>query len=98
MSGDKEEIETTGQAKAPALVKEKEKKASSMEDYFRGGLFVLVALLLAISALQFYSSVNDVIYTWFKSEYIPIIRAGFNLAVVVFCLYVIKYYLMKKNI
>jgi hypothetical protein len=98
MSGDTEGIESTEQAKAPATVKAKEKKDSSMEEYFRGGLFVLVALLLAISALQFYSSVHDVIYTWFRSEYIPIIRAGFNLAVVVFCLYVIKFHLMKKKI
>ncbi len=98
MSGDLEETGIMGQVPSPASVKAKDKKASSIEDYFRGGLFVLIALLLAISSLQFYGSINDVIYTWFKSEYIPIIRAGFNLAVVVFCLYVIKFHLMKKNI
>jgi len=97
MSGNTEGIESNGQAQVSVPVKLKEKKASSIEDYFRGGLFVLVALLLAISSLQFYSSVHDVIYTWFESEYVPIIRALFNLGVVVFCLYVIKFHLMKKK-
>jgi len=97
MSGDFEETGIVGKPQVPSSVKEKEKKASSIEDYFRIGLFVLVSLLLAISSLQFYSSVHDVIYTWFESEYVPMIRAAFNLAVVVFCLYIIKFHLMKKK-
>ena len=97
MSGDLKETGNFGHEQPITPVKVKEKKASSIEDYFRIGLFVLVALLLAISSLQFYSSVHDAIYTWFESEYVPIIRAVFNLAVVVFCLYVIKFHLMKKK-
>jgi hypothetical protein len=98
MSGELKETGYMGQVQSPAPVKAKEKKEPTIEDYFRGGLFVLVVLLLAISSLQFYGSVHDVIYTWFESEYVPIIRAVFNLAVVVFCLYVIKFHLMKKKV
>lgn len=98
MSGNTEGIENTGKVQAPVPVKAKEKKESSMEDYFRAGLFILVGLLLAISVLQFIGSVDEVIYTWFEPEYIPIIRAGFNLAVVIFCLYVIKFHIMKKKV
>lgn len=98
MSGNTEGVESTGQVQAPIQVKVKEKKESSMEDYFRAGLFILVGLLLAISVLQFIGSVDEVIYTWFEPEYIPIIRAVFNLSVVVFCLYVIKFHLMKKKV
>jgi hypothetical protein len=97
MSGELKETGNMGQVQSPVPVKAKEKKEPTMEDYFRGGLFVLVVLLLAISSLQFVGSVNQVIYTWFESEYIPISRAVFNLAMVVFCLYVIKYYLLKKK-
>lgn len=97
MSGELKETGTMGQVQSPAPVKAKEKKEPTMEDYFRGGLFVLVVLLLAISSLQFVGSVDQVIYTWFESQYIPIIRAVFNFAVVVFCLYVIKYHLLKKK-
>ncbi|WP_321419808.1 hypothetical protein [uncultured Methanomethylovorans sp.] len=97
MSGELKETGTMGQGQSPAPVKVKEKKELSMEDYFRGGLFILVGLLLAISVLQFIGSVDQVIYTWFESEYIPVIRAVFNFAVVVFCLYVLKFHLMKKK-
>lgn len=97
MSGNTEGVGSIEQLQAPIPIKTKEKKESSMEDYFRAGLFILVGLLLAISVLQFIGSVDQVIYTWFESEYIPIIRAGFNLAVVIFCLYVIKFHLMKKK-
>lgn len=97
MSGELKESGTMGQVSSPAPVKVKEKKEPSIEDYFRGGLFVLVVLLLAISSLQFVGAVDQVIYTWFESQYIPVIRAMFNLAVIVFCLYVIKYHLMKKK-
>jgi len=98
MSGDLKKTGNFGHEKSITQLKEKEKKASSIEDYFKAGMFALVALLLAISSLQFYSSVHDVIYTWFESEYVPIIRAVFNLVVVVFCLYVIKFHLMKKKL
>ncbi|MBC7086712.1 MAG: hypothetical protein H5T43_10235 [Methanomethylovorans sp.] len=98
MIGDSSE-ETGMEGKKVLLsVKEKEKKAHSIEDYFRGSLFALVALLLVISSLQFYDSVNDVISTWFELEYIPIIRAVFNLTIVIFCVYVIKFYLLKKKV
>jgi len=98
MSGELKETGNMGQVQSPAPVKAKERKEASMEDYFRAGLLILVGLLLAISVLQFIGSVDQVIYTWFESEYIPIIRAVFNLAVVVFCLYIIKFYLMKKKV
>ncbi|WP_367344256.1 hypothetical protein [Methanomethylovorans sp.] len=97
MNGNLKETGNLGREQPVAPVNTKEKKALSIEDSFRFGLFVLVALLLAISSLQFYSSVHDIIYTWFESEYVPIIRAVFNLVVVVFCLYVIKSHLMKKK-
>jgi len=53
MSGELKETGTMGQVQSPAPVKTKERKEPTMEDYFRGGLFILVGLLLAISALQF---------------------------------------------
>jgi len=98
MSGELKETGNMGQMQSPAPLKAKEKKEPSMEDYFRGGLFILVSLLLAISVLQFIGSVDQVIYTWFESEYIPIIKAVFDLAVVVFCLYVLKFQLLKKKL
>ena len=97
MSGELKETGTMGQVQSPAPLKVKEKKEPTMEDYFRAGLFILVGLLLAISVLQFVGSVDQIIYTWFESEYIPIIKAVFDLAVVVFCLYVLKFHLLKKK-
>ncbi len=73
------------------------RKERSHEDYFKGGMLLLVAVIIAISAFQLYFIINDVIYTWFKSQYVPIIRAFYNLAVIIIGLWVLKGYILKKE-
>jgi hypothetical protein len=81
----------------PPKVSTKEKKDTTVEDYFKGGLFVLLGIIITISALKFYFTVDNIIYTWFKHEYVPIIQAFYNLIVIVVSLYILKSYVLKKK-
>lgn len=81
---------------APKVNTEK-KKDTTVEDYFKGGMFVLLGIIIAIAALQFYFTVDSIIYTWFKYEYVPIIKALYNLTVIVVSLYILKAYILKKE-
>ncbi|MDY0385894.1 MAG: hypothetical protein RBT65_01930 [Methanolobus sp.] len=73
------------------------KKERTQEEYFKGGMLLLVGIIIAIASFQFYFIVNDVIYTWFKSQYVPLVRAFYNLAVIAIGLYILKAYIMKKE-
>lgn len=75
----------------------KEKKDKTTEDYFKGGLLVLIGIIIAISALQFYFTVDNIIYTWFEYQYVPIIKAFYNLAVIIIGLYILKSYVLNKK-
>lgn len=97
MSEEKETKETKEEKTIVApKVNTKEKKDATVEDYFKGGLFVLLGIIIAIAALQFYFTVDSIIYTWFKHEYVPIIKALYNLTVIVVSLYILKNYVLTQ--
>ncbi|WP_407355074.1 hypothetical protein [Methanolobus sp. WCC5] len=75
----------------------KEKKERSGEDYFKGGMLLLVGIIVSIAAFQLYFIVNEVIYTWFKPQYVPLVMASYNLGVIVVGLWVLKGYILKKE-
>ncbi|WP_342303864.1 hypothetical protein [Methanolobus sp. ZRKC5] len=98
MNEEKEIKDTTGEKLTfTSADKKKEKKERTQEEYFRGGMLLLVGIIIAIASFQFYFIVNDVIYTWFKSQYVPLVRAFYNLAVIGIGLYILKAYILKKE-
>ncbi|SFM69343.1 hypothetical protein [Methanolobus profundi] len=76
---------------------EKEKKERTNEDYFRSGMLLLVGIIIALSTLQLYFSVDNIITTWFEYQYRPIFRSVYYLFVIGIGLFILKRYLLVKE-
>jgi hypothetical protein len=68
----------------------------TLTDYFRLGSFVILMLLILMASFQFYFAANDAIYTWVEYEYVSLIRALYNLAILAVCLYLVIHYFVRK--
>ena len=75
----------------------KEKKERTNEDYFKSGMLLLVGIVIALSTLQLYFSVDEIIYTWFEYQYRPIFRSVYYLFVIGIGLFILKRYLLVKE-
>ncbi|MBP2030597.1 hypothetical protein J2755_001545 [Methanohalophilus levihalophilus] len=67
-----------------------------LKGYFKQGSLVILMLLILMTSFQFYFALNDAIYTWFEYEYVSLIRALYNLAILAVCLYVVVRYYVRK--
>ncbi|WP_340820123.1 hypothetical protein [Methanolobus sp. WCC4] len=76
---------------------EKEKKERTSEDYFKSGMLLLVGIVIALSTLQLYFSVDEIIYTWFEYQYRPIFRSLYYLFVIGIGIIILKRYLLTKE-
>lgn len=69
----------------------------SPEDYFRWGVFGVTMLLIVISALQLYFTLDDVIRVWFEYQYVSMIKALYNIFIIVVCVYIMRLFVFKKQ-
>jgi hypothetical protein len=67
-----------------------------MEDYFKKGVFALAMGFMVLALFQIYFLIDDIIGMWFKTRYIPVFKAIFNLVVLGISLYIIRLYLIKR--
>jgi hypothetical protein len=69
---------------------------TSPEDYFRWGVFGTAMLLIVISAFQLYFTLDDVIRIWFEYQYVSMIKALYNIFIIVVCVYIMRLFVFKK--
>ena len=69
---------------------------TTLDEYFRRGVFIIAMLLLFVATFQLYFSMESIIRTWLEYEYISIFKAFYNLGVILICVYLIKLYIAKK--
>ncbi|MDR5671811.1 hypothetical protein RH858_01405 [Halalkaliarchaeum sp. AArc-GB] len=65
--------------------------------YLDRALLVAFLLLAAVAALQFYFQVGAAIELWISEPYEPIVKAGFNLAVLLFAAAGLSYQLRRVD-
>ncbi len=70
---------------------------ASPEDYFRWGVFGVTMLLIVISALQLYFTLDDVIRVWFEYQYVSMIKALYNIFIIVVCVYIMRLFVFRKQ-
>ncbi len=69
---------------------------TTLDEYFKRGVFIIAMLLLFVATFQLYFSMESIIRTWLEYEYISIFKAFYNLGVILICVYLIKLYIAKK--
>lgn len=74
----------------------KEPRASVIEDYFKKGIFFLAMGFMILALFQTYFLIDSIIEMWFKTRYIPVFKALFNLVVLGISLYIIRLYLIRR--
>ncbi|WP_406660442.1 hypothetical protein V7O66_11415 [Methanolobus sp. ZRKC3] len=67
------------------------------EDYFRWGVFLTTMLLIVIAALQLYFTLDDVIRIWFEYQYVSMIKALYNIFIIVVCVYIMRLFVFRKQ-
>lgn len=86
------------------LEKEKPDKKSEEEarfasgdivGYFRGGLFIILMILLAVAIFQFYYFAMDAIAMLFEREYRSLVQAGFVACVIAVVVYLLRGVIIK---
>ena len=70
---------------------------NNLESKFKTGMLVIVMFLMLVATLHFYFSVQDVIGTWFEYQYASIFRAIFSFAVIVVCIYLIRFHIISRG-
>lgn len=85
--------EMTGVTKASGCDKPK----TTLDEYFKNGVFIIVMLLAFVATFQFYFSMQGVIETWFEYQYVQIFRALYNLAILVVCVYLMRLYILTRK-
>ncbi|AUX07865.1 hypothetical protein AArcSl_0210 [Halalkaliarchaeum desulfuricum] len=65
--------------------------------YLDRALLVAFLLLAAVAALQFYFQVGAAIEVWIAEPYEPVVKAGFNLAVLLFAAAGLSYQLRRVD-
>ena len=65
--------------------------------YLDRALLVAFLLLAAVAALQFYFQVGAAIEMWISAPYEPVVKAGFNLAVLLFAAAGLSYQLRRVD-
>ena len=73
-----------------------ESRTSVIEDYFKKGIFVLAMGFMVLALFQTYFLIDSLIGMWFKTRYIPVFKAIFNLVVLGISLYIIRLYLIRR--
>jgi hypothetical protein len=67
-----------------------------MNEYFNSGIFVISMIFLLIALVTLYTSINNLINTWFDYKYTPIFQIIFSLSILTICLYLIRERLINK--
>ena len=71
--------------------------ATQLRRYLDRALLVAFLLLAAVAALQFYFQVGAAIEVWIAEPYEPVVKAGFNLAVLLFAAAGLSYQLRRVD-
>ncbi len=67
-----------------------------MNEYFNSGIFIIAMLFLLVAIVTLYTSINNLINTWFDYKYTPIFQIIFSLSILTICLYLIRERLINK--
>jgi len=67
-----------------------------IEDYFYMGIFLIAMLFALLAVIKLYTSIEELIRTWFNYRYQPIFQAMFGLSVLVVSIYLIRERLIKR--
>ena len=70
---------------------------NNLEGKFRTGMLVIAMFLMLVATLHFYLSVQDAIGTWFEYQYESIFRAIFSFAVIIICIYLIRFHIISRR-
>lgn len=82
-------VRTPGRGDAEGTGTPEADAADDLSELVRKGLLAITLIVLLVASLVAFFSIGDAIGTWFRSEWVPVARSVFAVAVVVLSLLVL---------
>ena len=92
-----DEQSTEGQSTEAQSGEKSVATTNRLRRYLDRALLVAFLVLAAVAALQFYFQIGAAIEVWISEPYEPVVKAGFNLAVLLFAAAGLSYQLRRVD-
>ena len=82
---------------AGPMAKEPKKPEKKTEEDWSGLAIIVFGMIILIAAFQLFIIIMQLINTWIADQLVPVFTAAFDVIIIAFGIWLIRYYLQKKK-